>query len=560
MTLGIVHGIPGPAETTTGKRRPTRDDFLVRGLEKIVPAYDTFDGTMYAGLLSTTPLGTESSVDAHGEFMFWLFEPHHALFDDRLLIWNNGGPGCSSLGGCLFEHCPVVLGEFPAGYERIDPHTPLQSNTKWAWTNASPMLYVEQPHGTGFSTGTFPHNETEMARDFYGFLRNFYDVFDNYASQQLFLAGESYAGMYIPSLAHYIQQENAKKQNSHINLAGIALGNGWIDADTQGPSVIDYAWWHGMIDSSTKRGLHQIWEQCQAGAVDLPPPFHPFTTPDECNIMGAVLEAAGAGAVRWGTPNAYDVSTWDAYDVLDDVDGTMAQFYNTPAVQDALNVVPHRHWIECMPGAGRRLDARDDHQSELPGKHLLAHDEPRSVAQYIAALLDAGIRVLIYNGDRDMTTNVQGSEQVLDAMEWKGSGGWNDGNFTRGLWLASETKVGGYTKTYKDLEFVVVLNSGHLVPMNVPEAALDLVTRFLNGSSFVDRQLPVFLPTKEDSVVSEHKSIPPDNRNWTSYSMLAVGFVLGCTATLCGMLMQATKKHRGYYRIPNGEEVGENTL
>lgn len=199
VTLGIVHGIPGPAETTTGKRRPTRDDFLVRGLEKIVPAYDTFDGTMYAGLLSTTPLGTESSVDAHGEFMFWLFEPHHALFDDRLLIWNNGGPGCSSLGGCLFEHCPVVLGEFPAGYERIDPHTPLQSNTKWAWTNASPMLYVEQPHGTGFSTGTFPHNETEMARDFYGFLRNFYDVFDNYASQQLFLAGESYGTLAIRS-------------------------------------------------------------------------------------------------------------------------------------------------------------------------------------------------------------------------------------------------------------------------------------------------------------------------------------------------------------------------
>jgi hypothetical protein len=42
--------------------------------------------------------------------------------------------------------------------------------------------------------------------------------------------------------------------------------------------------------------------------------------------------------------------------------------------------------------------------------------------------------------------------------------------------------------------------------------------------------------------------------------MLAVGFVLGCTATLCGMIVQGQKKHRGYYRIPNGEEVGESTL
>lgn len=50
------------------------------------------------------------------------------------------------------------------------------------------------------------------------------------------------------------------------------------------------------------------------------------------------------------------------------------------------------------------------------------------------------------------------------------------------------------------------------------------------------------------------------NTNWTSYVGLALGFVLGCMATLCVILMQGQKKHRSYYRIPNGEEVDGYTL
>jgi hypothetical protein len=107
-------------------------------------------------------------------------------------------------------------------------------------------------------------------------------------------------------------------------MAGLALGNGWMNELVQGPAVIDYAWWHGMIDSTTKRNLHQEWDNCKVTAADTddsphgrrhrddqPYPFHRFTVPDECGILGAVLSAAGTGQVRWGGPNAYDVTTWD---------------------------------------------------------------------------------------------------------------------------------------------------------------------------------------------------------------------------------------------------------
>jgi hypothetical protein len=97
-----------------------------------------------------------------------------------------------------------------------------------------------------------------------------------------------------------------------------------MNALVQGPAVMDYAWWHGLIDSTTKRNLHQEWDKSKVTAADTddspphrrhrddqPYPFHRFTVPDECGIFGAVLSAAGTGQVRWGGPNAYDVTTWD---------------------------------------------------------------------------------------------------------------------------------------------------------------------------------------------------------------------------------------------------------
>jgi hypothetical protein len=50
----------------------------------------------------------------------------------------------------------------------------------------------------------------------------------------------------------------------------------------QGPMVIDYAYWHGMIDSTSRDNLHAAWEDCKDG-FKLDPPLHDFTVPDECN-------------------------------------------------------------------------------------------------------------------------------------------------------------------------------------------------------------------------------------------------------------------------------------
>ena len=287
----------------------TGDDFLVKGLEEVDPVFGTFDGRMYAGLISITE---DVNDDDDGKLMFWLFDPKAPIVDDSLVIWFNGGPGCSSFHAGLFlEMGPITTPLQPAG-SFGQPHDAPRGFNEYAWSNVTTIMYVEQPVGTGFSYGADPPTDEDgVSTDFYHFLVNFNRIFPQFASKRLYLVGESYAGYYVPSMAHKIYNENKRSSKEHhVNLHGIALGNGWADVENQAPAVIDYAYWHGMIDSVTRDAFHAEWEHCKLRTGSEPDPFHPMTTPDECGMMENVLKAAGGGLLKGMSPNTYDVTTW----------------------------------------------------------------------------------------------------------------------------------------------------------------------------------------------------------------------------------------------------------
>jgi carboxypeptidase C (cathepsin A) len=613
-------------------------------LESVVPAFATFEGDMYSGLIPFDYSTTESSSShgprrrRQGELMFWLFVPTAQQVDETLVLWLNGGPGCSSfLGGVLFENGPVMVPHHPAGFVGTTATDPLVSNADYSWTRITTMLYIEQPAGTGFSHGPDPETEDDLSRDMYSYLQNFFTIFgskggdddvDSSSSPrqplppqqqqqqdaqlrrrllhldtyQFFIFGESYAGYYVPSIARQIYLENAKLEETilsevdeqdkiYIPLAGIALGNGWMEAKTQGSAIIDYAWWHGMIDTYTRAQLHREWKQCESTVlqeadvgkdsknndsrqVDLDSELHPFTIPDECGIMTVLLRAAGKGLTPYGDPNPYDITTWDTYPVLDsdNPQGTPRRFFNTRAVQEALHAPTNITWRGCIPGSGRRRRRRtllqqDEQDNDESRSHtlnqegrgnlhpsarkrnlfLLDHDLPESTAPYLAMLMDqANIRVLIYNGDRDLTTNSAGSELVLDQLtEWSGNSKWTSGHATRGLWMTlidnnnnnnddkdarendtvqnNRTEFAGWVKVYQHLTFLVVYNSGHLVPFNLPGPSLDLLARFLSNTSFVDQVIPNYFDTAaayRDSHASSRDDVDGQNPIDTKSTLL----------------------------------------
>jgi len=118
------------------------DDFLVVGLEDVQPAYAQFDGKMYAGMLPA------DHDDRTGLMtMFWMFEPTTQEIPDTIVLWLNGGPGCSSFNcGVMMEHSPVTQPLHAAGFCCLKP-TPDLSYNEHAWTKGTTMLYVEHPIG-----------------------------------------------------------------------------------------------------------------------------------------------------------------------------------------------------------------------------------------------------------------------------------------------------------------------------------------------------------------------------------------------------------------------------
>lgn len=117
----------------------------------------------------------------------------------------------------------------------------------YSWNNKANVIYLDQPLGTGFSSpkSVFHHRWTEkaIAEDFRAFLIGFIEKYPEFINRDIYLMGESYAGHYIPSIANYL----FFKPDERIKIAGLAIGNGWVDPFYQYASYPVFAQSQGMI-------------------------------------------------------------------------------------------------------------------------------------------------------------------------------------------------------------------------------------------------------------------------------------------------------------------------
>lgn len=85
--------------------------------------------------------------------------------------------------GLLQEHGPFTW--------RPGTHEPVKN--PWSWHRLAHVVYIEQPIGTGFSTGTpTAGSEEDLAAQFLGFWTNFVDTFKLHGFN-VYISGESYA-------------------------------------------------------------------------------------------------------------------------------------------------------------------------------------------------------------------------------------------------------------------------------------------------------------------------------------------------------------------------------
>ncbi len=112
--------------------------------------------TQYSGYLD---------ISETKHLFFWFSESRRKPASDPLLLWLNGGPGCSSTTGLLFELGPCLVSD--KGMNTT--HNPS------SWTEAANVIFLDQPVGVGYSYSDDEqvNNSPAAAADVWAFLQLF---------------------------------------------------------------------------------------------------------------------------------------------------------------------------------------------------------------------------------------------------------------------------------------------------------------------------------------------------------------------------------------------------
>ncbi|XBI63596.1 hypothetical protein VPH35_043974 [Triticum aestivum] len=415
----------------------------------------------------------------HGRALFyWFFEATHDVSNKPLVLYLNGGPGCSSLGyGALEELGPLLIQKGTPEL-RLNPH---------AWNKRKSALL-----GATCRRRILLHEHHRRSREIRR--RPRWYRFPQFKGHDFYIAGESYAGHYVPHLAEKIVEQNKKVPKSrHINFKGFMIGNAAIDEASDERGMVDYAWDHAVISDELYDAIKQNCKFDQAGnssdfsssgqnpsnaacerAMD---GF--YEAFDHIDIYSLYTPACTASTGTAGQlPRRLHRSSaqsdnsrsmrprYNSYDPC--LDNYAAEYLNRRDVQDALHAnttgsIPYA-WIACS-------DPLFEHWK----------DSPASTLPVIKRMVDAGLRVWVYSGDTDARVPVSSTRQALRKLGLKTLKQWRE-------WFTSD-QVGGYQVDYDGLTFVTIRGAGHMVPTVTPVQARQLFAHFLAGKELPPKSI-----------------------------------------------------------------------
>ncbi|WJX74302.1 Serine carboxypeptidase-like 48, variant 2 [Trifolium repens] len=350
--------------------------------------------------------------------MFYFFFESRNNKDDPVVIWLTGGPGCSSEIALFYENGPFQFSK--------DSNSSLVWN-KYGWDMASNIIFVDQPTGTGFSYTTddsdVRHDENGVSNDLYDFLQAFFKEHPQFAKNDFYITGESYAGHYIPAFASRVHQGNKAKEGIHINLKGFAIGNGLTNPEIQYKAYTDFALDNGLINKEEHDNINKLVPPCQKAieACGTKGGEACMTSRRICTeIFDQIMDIAG-------DINYYDIRKKCVGSLCYDF-SKADTFLNTKTVREALG-----------------LD---------------------------------GIKLLVYAGEEDLICNWLGNSRWVDAMKWSGQKEFTASPATPYL---VDSEEAGILKSHGPLAFLKVKEAGHMVPMDQPKAALQMLKDWMQG-------------------------------------------------------------------------------
>ncbi|KAF7008995.1 hypothetical protein CFC21_023633 [Triticum aestivum] len=382
-----------------------------------------------------------------------------------LVLWLNGGPGCSSVGvGAFSENGP------------FRPSDNALVSNEYSWNKEANMLYLESPAGVGFSYSTDPSfyggvGDSMTARDNLRFLEVWFAKFPQYKGRDLYIAGESYAGHYVPQLAQRMVEFDDKEKL--FNLKGIALGNPVLEFSTDFNSRAEFFWSHGLISDSTynifttvcnySRYVSEYYQGsistvCDRVMSQVTRETSRFVDKYDVTLDVCISSVLMQSQVLTPSPNSTEQLN-RALDVC--VEDETMNYLNRKDVQKAmhaqLNGVPK--WTVCS--------------SVLEYKQL---DLQIPTINIVGALVKSGIPVLVYSGDQDSVIPLTGSRTLVHRLAKRLR---LNATVPYRVWFQGK-QVGGWTQVFGDaLSFATIRGASHEAPFSQPERSLVLFRAFL---------------------------------------------------------------------------------
>jgi carboxypeptidase C (cathepsin A) len=149
--------------------------------------------------------------------------------------------------GWTQEHGPYVIEDEQTQFTRND----------YSWNKFSNVIYFDSPAGVGYSIcgkeEECDFDDDNSADDnLKAFISLMTDKIPQLQTNDLYIAGESYAGIYVPKLAKKMDEYIQNKTGSYLpNLKGIMVGNPVTDQSVDGkPMQFEMAYWYGLIDDA----------------------------------------------------------------------------------------------------------------------------------------------------------------------------------------------------------------------------------------------------------------------------------------------------------------------
>lgn len=461
---------------------------------KYLPGWEhPLPSRIYSGFMDSTPAGEPTKQHMH--YMF--FESENDPQNDPLLVWSNGGPGAGSEFGLFTELGPFELSAASLTTEQFnETGIPTLFRNQYTWTKVANILMYDSPPpvgysycgdnvgGDGYSCGDW--DDTRTAKAAHTFVENWLAANPTFAKHDIYLSGESYAGVYIPTLARDILNS---KSTTKERLKGFAVGDACVGTEVLcGPSGpwfhIEFFHGHGQVSDKLYANIMKVCDKMELYHGVKNPEcvkllntmdneiggYYGYNLYDECGALNVLSQSSSWRDVEQGrrqywssVPPVKSGSSGALNDYPCGGTGAMLKWLNTTEVQQALHIPSGAKFFLTDNGVG--FNYKTTEKNLMPFYRHVAYN--------------TSLRVLVYNGDTDPGINSFVSQNWTSALGFREKESW------RPWTIDGKARMGGYVTRYEgDFDYLTIRGSGHMVPEYKPAAALEFITRFLNNEPY----------------------------------------------------------------------------